>query len=62
MLGDDNPDVREAAVRALTRSTGDPAVAAGLRERLADSDADVRAYARLALRRVSPAGVGGDQA
>lgn len=49
-LADEHMDVRKAAVRALAAQAADPAVAGALRERLADSDADVRAYSRLALR------------
>ncbi|MFC8451175.1 fumarate reductase/succinate dehydrogenase flavoprotein subunit [Kitasatospora sp. NPDC057223] len=51
-LADEHMDVRKAAVRALAAQAADPAVAGALRERLADSDADVRAYSRLALRAV----------
>ncbi|MFJ4095620.1 fumarate reductase/succinate dehydrogenase flavoprotein subunit [Kitasatospora sp. NPDC089913] len=51
LLDDREADVRKAAVRALASRSGEPVVAAALRERLADSDADVRAYARLALAR-----------
>jgi succinate dehydrogenase/fumarate reductase flavoprotein subunit/HEAT repeat protein len=47
-------DVRKAAVRALARWADRPAVAAGLRSALDDSDADVRAFARQALH--EPAG------
>jgi len=54
LLTDPHMDVRKAAVRALTPGAADPAadpaVTEALRTRLADSDADVRAYARLALR------------
>ncbi|MER8183848.1 fumarate reductase/succinate dehydrogenase flavoprotein subunit [Kitasatospora sp. NPDC094015] len=50
LLADGHMDVRRAAVRALTPAAGRPEVSAALRERLADPDADVRAYARLALR------------
>ncbi|WP_405012793.1 fumarate reductase/succinate dehydrogenase flavoprotein subunit [Kitasatospora sp. NBC_01539] len=50
LLADANGDVRKAAVRALAPHAAGPASAAALRERLADPDADVRAYARLALR------------
>ncbi|MFF3598243.1 fumarate reductase/succinate dehydrogenase flavoprotein subunit [Kitasatospora indigofera] len=53
LLTDEHMDVRKAAVRALAPAAGTPAVAEALRARLADSDADVRAYARIALR---PAG------
>ncbi|MFG2819766.1 fumarate reductase/succinate dehydrogenase flavoprotein subunit [Kitasatospora sp. NPDC048365] len=49
-LDDPHPDVRRAAVRALTPWAGPGPVETALRERLADSDADVRAYARLALK------------
>ncbi len=56
LLGDREADVRKAAVRALAPRSAESVVAAALRERLADSDADVRAYARLALpRRPAPA-------
>ncbi|MEV7176407.1 fumarate reductase/succinate dehydrogenase flavoprotein subunit [Kitasatospora sp. NPDC093679] len=50
LLADGNADVRKAAVRALTPTAAEPAVGSALRERLADPDADVRAYTRLALR------------
>ncbi|BAJ29128.1 MULTISPECIES: fumarate reductase/succinate dehydrogenase flavoprotein subunit [Kitasatospora] len=50
LAADGNADVRKAAVRALAAGTAEPAVEAALRERLADGDADVRAYARLALK------------
>ncbi|MBP0451503.1 fumarate reductase/succinate dehydrogenase flavoprotein subunit [Kitasatospora sp. RG8] len=50
LLDDQEADVRKAAVRALAASAADPAVTPALRARLADPDADVRAYARLALR------------
>ncbi|PBC79199.1 succinate dehydrogenase/fumarate reductase flavoprotein subunit [Streptomyces sp. TLI_235] len=50
LLGDGNADVRKAAVRGLTPAAAEPGVEPALRERLADPDADVRAYARLALR------------
>ncbi|MCC8246680.1 fumarate reductase/succinate dehydrogenase flavoprotein subunit [Saccharothrix luteola] len=49
MLGDGNIDVRKASVRALTRWARSPAVRSGLSDALADTDADVRAYARHAL-------------
>ncbi|WP_371479143.1 fumarate reductase/succinate dehydrogenase flavoprotein subunit [Kitasatospora sp. NBC_00315] len=49
-LDDAHGDVRKAAVRALAARAADRDVAEGLRARLADSDADVRAYARLALK------------
>ncbi|MCP2309691.1 fumarate reductase/succinate dehydrogenase flavoprotein subunit [Kitasatospora paracochleata] len=50
LLTDDHMDVRKSAVRALTPHAGTPDVSAALRDRLADPDADVRAYARLALK------------
>ncbi|MCG6498302.1 fumarate reductase/succinate dehydrogenase flavoprotein subunit [Kitasatospora sp. A2-31] len=50
LLDDREADVRKAAVRASAPAAAEPAVAEALRARLADSDADVRAYARLALR------------
>ncbi|MEU5387964.1 HEAT repeat domain-containing protein, partial [Kitasatospora cineracea] len=46
---DGNGDVRKAAVRAMAAGAAEAHVAAALRERLTDGDADVRAYARLAL-------------
>ncbi|MGW4811572.1 fumarate reductase/succinate dehydrogenase flavoprotein subunit [Kitasatospora cineracea] len=46
---DGNGDVRKAAVRAMAAGAAEADVAAALRERLTDGDADVRAYARLAL-------------
>ncbi|MEU3497750.1 fumarate reductase/succinate dehydrogenase flavoprotein subunit [Kitasatospora cineracea] len=46
---DGNGDVRKAAVRAMAAGVAEAEVAAALRERLTDGDADVRAYARLAL-------------
>jgi HEAT repeat protein len=47
---DDNIDVRKAAVRVLgERATALPGVAAALRRAADDPDADVRAYARMAL-------------
>ncbi|GAA2103372.1 fumarate reductase/succinate dehydrogenase flavoprotein subunit [Kitasatospora saccharophila] len=46
---DGNADVRKAAVRAMAAGATGTDVAAALRERLADGDADVRAYARMAL-------------
>jgi len=49
---DTNLDVRKAAVRALERlAPAHPGVPAALRAASGDPDADVRAYARLALRR-----------
>ncbi|MEV0382065.1 fumarate reductase/succinate dehydrogenase flavoprotein subunit [Nonomuraea sp. NPDC050643] len=48
-LSDANLDVRKAAVLALTPWTASPEVADALRAALADTDADVRAYARKAL-------------
>jgi HEAT repeat protein len=49
---DPNLDVRKAAVRALQRlEPSHPGVPAALRAAAEDPDADVRAYARLALRR-----------
>jgi succinate dehydrogenase/fumarate reductase flavoprotein subunit/HEAT repeat protein len=47
---DEHPNVRRAAVQALARWTSDPRVAERLRSRRTDTDADVRAYARMALR------------
>ncbi|KJK42426.1 oxidoreductase [Lentzea aerocolonigenes] len=49
LLEDRNLDVRKAAVRALGRWSGEGEVVLGLKRALDDSDADVRAYARLAL-------------
>jgi succinate dehydrogenase/fumarate reductase flavoprotein subunit/HEAT repeat protein len=49
LLSDSNLDVRKAAVRALGRFASDPEVGVGLKRALDDSDADVRAYARMAL-------------
>ncbi|MGW6936346.1 fumarate reductase/succinate dehydrogenase flavoprotein subunit [Lentzea sp. NPDC054927] len=49
LLADPNLDVRKAAVRALGRWAEDPGVVPALKRALDDSDADVRAYARLAL-------------
>jgi HEAT repeat protein len=46
---DDHPNVRRAAVQALGKWARDPEVAARLRTRRTDSDADVRAYTRMAL-------------
>ena len=46
---DPNLDVRKAAVLALTPWAARPEVADALRAALADSDADVRSYARKAL-------------
>jgi HEAT repeat protein len=51
-LVDTNLDVRKAAVQALARWSGDPAVDAALRAAGTDVDADVRARARAALDRV----------
>jgi Succinate dehydrogenase/fumarate reductase, flavoprotein subunit len=48
-LADANLDVRKAAVLALTKWAERPEVAAALRGATADSDADVRGYARRAL-------------
>ncbi|NUT92252.1 MAG: fumarate reductase/succinate dehydrogenase flavoprotein subunit [Saccharothrix sp.] len=48
-LGDENLDVRKAAVRALARWSERPEVREALRRAQADTDADVRAYARQAL-------------
>ncbi|CAL9652047.1 hypothetical protein SUDANB95_06619 [Actinosynnema sp. ALI-1.44] len=48
-LGDENLDVRKAAVRVLARWSGQAAVRAALVRAQGDSDADVRAYARQAL-------------
>ncbi|HEY9418270.1 MAG TPA: HEAT repeat domain-containing protein, partial [Pseudonocardia sp.] len=51
-LSDPNLDVRKAAVRALDRlAPTHPGVPAALRAAADDPDADVRGYARLALRR-----------
>ncbi|MER5862413.1 fumarate reductase/succinate dehydrogenase flavoprotein subunit [Kitasatospora sp. NPDC002040] len=60
LLTDPHMDVRKSAVRAAAPHAADPAVATALRDRLADPDADVRAYARLALRdaRAAAAGAG----
>jgi HEAT repeat protein len=49
LAGDPNLDVRKAAVRALARWLDDPAVTLALKRAVNDTDADVRAYARLAL-------------
>ncbi|MEU0882935.1 fumarate reductase/succinate dehydrogenase flavoprotein subunit [Lentzea sp. NPDC005914] len=49
LLEDSNLDVRKAAVRALGRFGGEAGVLVGLKRALDDSDADVRAYARMAL-------------
>ncbi|MFJ5233107.1 fumarate reductase/succinate dehydrogenase flavoprotein subunit [Kitasatospora sp. NPDC088391] len=49
LAADRNGDVRKAAVRAMAAGTAEAVVAAALHERLTDPDADVRAYARLAL-------------
>ena len=46
---DEHPNVRRAAVQALGKWATDPEVAARLRTRRTDSDADVRAYTRMAL-------------
>ncbi|MET8995096.1 fumarate reductase/succinate dehydrogenase flavoprotein subunit [Amycolatopsis sp. NPDC004169] len=48
-LEDEHPNVRRAAVQALGKWAAQPAVAARLRTRRTDSDADVRAYTRMAL-------------
>ncbi|MFC7614465.1 HEAT repeat domain-containing protein [Actinokineospora soli] len=48
-VADPNLDVRKAAVRALTRWSDRPDVASALRKATEDTDADVRAYARIAL-------------
>ncbi|KWX10118.1 hypothetical protein TR74_05550, partial [Carbonactinospora thermoautotrophica] len=51
-LADFHIDVRKAAVRSLARWVDDhPEVRYGLTHALNDSDADVRAYARLAISR-----------
>ncbi|SDZ47374.1 Succinate dehydrogenase/fumarate reductase, flavoprotein subunit [Amycolatopsis xylanica] len=50
-LADDHANVRRAAVQALTPFAALPEVAAQLGGLGADSDADVRAYARMALKR-----------
>ncbi|GDY29062.1 fumarate reductase/succinate dehydrogenase flavoprotein subunit [Gandjariella thermophila] len=52
---DPHLDVRRAAVRSLARWAARPEVATALRAAVDDSDADVRAYARQALRDASPA-------
>ncbi|GGU74381.1 fumarate reductase/succinate dehydrogenase flavoprotein subunit [Lentzea flava] len=49
LLDDPNLDVRKAAVRALERWRTDPGVVLALKRALDDTDADVRAYARMAL-------------
>ncbi|MGW4212765.1 fumarate reductase/succinate dehydrogenase flavoprotein subunit [Lentzea sp. NPDC004789] len=49
LLSDSNLDVRKAAVRALGRWGEDAGVVLALKRALGDSDADVRAYARMAL-------------
>ncbi|MFM9662984.1 HEAT repeat domain-containing protein, partial [Streptomyces scabiei] len=46
-LSDEFADVRKAAVRALRRHDGRPGVADALDSVAQDTDADVRAYARL---------------
>lgn len=46
--GDPHPEVRKAAVGALSRWAGEPAVSVALKSALDDSDADVRAIARQA--------------
>ncbi len=48
-LTDEHPNVRRAAVQALGKWVTDPEVAARLRTRRTDSDADVRAFIRMAL-------------
>ncbi|MCV7033717.1 fumarate reductase/succinate dehydrogenase flavoprotein subunit [Mycobacterium heckeshornense] len=48
LLGDEHPDVRKAAVLALTRWVDEPAARDALGIAVKDSDADVRAYARRA--------------
>lgn len=48
-LHDPHPDVRKAAVRALTQWADDDSAANGLRGVLDDPDADVRGYAKQAL-------------
>ncbi|MFI9815321.1 fumarate reductase/succinate dehydrogenase flavoprotein subunit [Saccharothrix variisporea] len=48
-LGDENLDVRKAVVRVLARWSERAEVREALRRALADTDADVRAYARQAL-------------
>jgi succinate dehydrogenase/fumarate reductase flavoprotein subunit/HEAT repeat protein len=52
MVEDSNLDVRKAAVRALSRWGAEAGVVLGLKRALDDSDADVRAYARMALERL----------
>ena len=52
-LRDTNLDVRKAAVQALARWSGNPTVDEDLTAALTDPDADVRAYARTALDRVT---------
>jgi HEAT repeat protein len=49
LLEDPNLDVRKAAVRALGRWKSDPLVVLALKRALDDTDADVRAYARMTL-------------
>ncbi|WIX87235.1 fumarate reductase/succinate dehydrogenase flavoprotein subunit [Amycolatopsis sp. DG1A-15b] len=48
-LEDEHPNVRRAAVQALGKWADSAEVAARLRARRCDSDADVRAYTRMAL-------------
>ncbi|WP_410587069.1 fumarate reductase/succinate dehydrogenase flavoprotein subunit [Amycolatopsis sp. lyj-23] len=48
-LADEHPNVRRAAVQALGKWAAEPSVAEQLRGRRTDSDADVRAYTRMAL-------------
>ena len=48
-LEDEHPNVRRAAVQALGKWVDSAEVASRLRARHADSDADVRAYTRMAL-------------
>ena len=48
-VGDPHPDVRRAAVTSLGAHAAVPAVRTALAGAARDTDADVRAYARLAL-------------
>jgi HEAT repeat protein len=51
---DSHADVRKAAVIALAGMSGHPAVTDTLQAAAADSDADVRAYARRATQQAKP--------
>jgi HEAT repeat protein len=51
---DPHLDVRKAAVSSLSGWAGDPNVSVALKDALDDSDADVRAIARHALRAGCP--------